>query len=66
MNDELDELRKTGYKPVVVGPQPFSLDDICGTSTLRQTRRRNASWPRFTLIAAIQSRSSRPNEPNCR
>jgi len=28
MNDELDELRKSGYKPVVVGPQPFSLDDI--------------------------------------
>ncbi len=28
MNDELQELRKAGYKPVVVGPQPFSLEDL--------------------------------------
>ena len=28
MHDELQELRKSGYKPVLVGPQPFSLDEI--------------------------------------
>ncbi len=28
MNDELQELRNSGYKPVLVGPQPFSLDEI--------------------------------------
>ena len=28
MNDELQELRNGGYKPVLVGPQPFSLEDI--------------------------------------
>jgi hypothetical protein len=28
MNDELQELRKTGYKPAVVGPQPFSFEDL--------------------------------------
>jgi hypothetical protein len=28
MNDELQDLRNAGYKPVVVGPQPFSFDDI--------------------------------------
>ena len=28
MNDELQELRKSGYKPALVGPQPFSFDEI--------------------------------------
>ena len=28
MNDELQDLRDAGYKPVVVGPQPFSLEDL--------------------------------------
>ena len=28
MNDELQELRNAGYKPVVVGPQPFSFEDL--------------------------------------
>ncbi|HWB86251.1 MAG TPA: hypothetical protein VG675_19055 [Bryobacteraceae bacterium] len=28
MNDELRELRNSGYKPVLVGPNPFSLDEI--------------------------------------
>ncbi len=28
MNDEVQDLRNAGYKPVLVGPQPFSLDDI--------------------------------------
>ena len=28
MNDELRELRNSGYKPVLVGPQPFSFDEI--------------------------------------
>lgn len=28
MNDEIRELRNGGYKPVLVGPQPFSLEDI--------------------------------------
>lgn len=28
MNDEVQELLKAGYKPVVVGPQPFSLEDL--------------------------------------
>jgi predicted transcriptional regulator len=28
MNDELQELRDAGYKPAVVGPQPFSFDDL--------------------------------------
>ncbi len=28
MNDELQELRRAGYKPVVVGPQPFSFDEV--------------------------------------
>ena len=28
MNDELQELRNSGYKPVLVGPQPFSFDEI--------------------------------------
>jgi len=28
MNDELQDLRNGGCKPVLVGPQPFSLDDL--------------------------------------
>jgi hypothetical protein len=28
MNDELQELREAGYKPAVVGPQPFSFDHL--------------------------------------
>ncbi len=28
MNDELHDLRNTGYKPVVIGPQPFSFEDL--------------------------------------
>jgi hypothetical protein len=28
MNDEPQELRNGGYKPVLVGPQPFSLEEI--------------------------------------
>jgi len=28
LNDELDELRNGGCKPVLVGPQPFSLEEI--------------------------------------
>jgi hypothetical protein len=28
MNDELQDLRNAGYKPVLVGPKPFSFDDI--------------------------------------
>ena len=26
MNDELRDLRNSGYKPVLIGPQPFSFD----------------------------------------
>ena len=28
MNDDFEDLRDAGYKPVVVGPQPFSFDDL--------------------------------------
>jgi hypothetical protein len=28
VNDELQELRNSGYKPVLVGPQLFSFDEI--------------------------------------
>jgi hypothetical protein len=28
MNDEVQDLRNAGYRPVVVGPQPFSLEDL--------------------------------------
>jgi hypothetical protein len=28
MNDELQDLLNAGYKPVVVGPQPFSFEDL--------------------------------------
>ena len=28
MNDEVQDLLNSGYKPVVVGPQPFSFEDI--------------------------------------
>lgn len=28
MSDEPHELRKNGYQPVLVGPQPFSFDEI--------------------------------------
>ena len=28
MNDELQDLRNAGYKPVLVGPKPFSFDAI--------------------------------------
>ena len=28
VNDELQDLRDAGYRPVVVGPQPFSFDDL--------------------------------------
>ena len=28
MNDEVQDLRNAGYKPVVVGPQPFSFEDL--------------------------------------
>jgi len=28
VNDELQELRNSGYKPVLVGPQRFSFDEI--------------------------------------
>ena len=28
MNDEVQDLRNAGCKPVVVGPQPFSFEDL--------------------------------------
>jgi hypothetical protein len=28
MNDEFQDLRNVGYKPVPVGPKPFSFDEI--------------------------------------
>jgi hypothetical protein len=28
MSDELQDLRRAGYRPEVVGPQPFSFDEI--------------------------------------
>lgn len=28
MSDELQRLRDSGYQPVLVGPQPFSFDEI--------------------------------------
>lgn len=28
MNNELQDLRDAGYKPVLVGPKPFSFDTI--------------------------------------
>ena len=28
VNDDLQDLRDAGYKPIVVGPQPFSFDDL--------------------------------------
>ena len=28
MNDELQDLLNAGYRPVVVGPQPFSFDEL--------------------------------------
>ena len=28
MNDEMQDLRNAGYKPTLVGPQPFSLEEI--------------------------------------
>jgi hypothetical protein len=28
MNDEVQDLRRAGYRPVVVGPKPFSFDEI--------------------------------------
>ena len=28
MNNELQDLRDSGYKPVLVGPKPFSFDNI--------------------------------------
>jgi len=28
MNDDLQDLRNAGYQPVVVGPQPFSFEEI--------------------------------------
>jgi hypothetical protein len=28
MNYDLQDLRKSGYKPVLIGPQPFSFEEI--------------------------------------
>jgi hypothetical protein len=28
VSDELQDLRNAGYKPVLVGPQPFSVEEI--------------------------------------
>lgn len=28
MNDEVQDLRNAGYRPVIVGPRPFSFDEI--------------------------------------
>ena len=28
MNDEVRDLRDAGYKPIAVGPQPLSFDDL--------------------------------------
>jgi hypothetical protein len=28
MNNEMQDLRDAGYKPVLVGPKPFSFDNI--------------------------------------
>jgi hypothetical protein len=28
VNDELQDLRDAGYRPIVVGPQPFSFEDL--------------------------------------
>jgi hypothetical protein len=28
LNDDIQELRDAGYRPAVVGPQPFSFDEL--------------------------------------
>lgn len=28
MEDEIQDLRDAGYKPLVIGPRPFSFDDL--------------------------------------
>ena len=28
MKDELQHLRDTGYKPIIVGPRPFSFEEL--------------------------------------
>ena len=28
MNDELQDLRNAGYRPVLIGPRPFSFEEI--------------------------------------
>jgi len=66
MNDELQELRNSGYKPVLVGPQPFPWTRSCATSIQHPMRRRSASWLPSKRIAARQPKIPRPNEPNRR
>jgi hypothetical protein len=51
MNDELQELRNGGYKPVLVGLQPSSLEEFCATSILHRMRRPSALRLPFMRIA---------------
>jgi len=66
MNDELQELRNSGYKPVLVGPQPFSRDEILRNVAPAP----DEETARF--VAAIYAdrrqaaEDSRPHEPNRR
>ena len=43
MNDQVQDLLNTGYKPVVVGPKPFRSTVSYATSTLPRTTRPSAS-----------------------
>ena len=49
MSDELKDLRDAGYKPTIVGPQPFSFDEILRHVDPAPDEGRSRSTSRFRL-----------------
>jgi hypothetical protein len=66
MNDELEQLRNSGYKPVLVGPKNFSLDEI-----LRNVEPAPDEGTERFVAAIYEDRqqsvgNAAPNESDCR
>jgi hypothetical protein len=58
MNDEVEDLRNAGYKPVVVGPQPFSFEDL-SVGARRLARDKQPEGDRATTSQTVSKSTSK-------
>ena len=66
MNDELQDLRNAGYKPVLVGPQPFSFEEILRNVDPAPDEETERFKRLSTQTGGSLPRTPRLNEPDCR